>query len=55
MYTVTIPIVRTEQGDKLFAKRFALMNKCHNIIVSHAMHLRNGLKDDAEYQDWVSE
>ena len=55
MYTVTIPIVRTEQGDKLFAKRFALMNKCHNIIVSHAMHLLNWLEHNAEYQSWLSE
>ena len=55
MYAVTIPIRRTGQSTRLFDKRFALMNKGHNVAVSHAQHLLNRLEHDVEYQGWRSE
>ena len=55
MYAVTIPIIRTEQSTLLFDKRFALMNRGHNVIVRQARHLLHRLDHDLEYQSWRKE
>lgn len=55
MYAVTIPIIRTEQSTLLFDKRFALMNRGHNVIVRRARHLLHRLDHDLEYQSWRKE
>lgn len=55
MYAVTIPIERTKQNTLLFDKRFALMNRGHNVIVSHARHLLHQLEHDVQYQSWRNE
>lgn len=53
MYTVTLGIQQTEYFDPLAGKRFALMNRCHNILVSHAVHLMHWLDHDTGYQDML--
>lgn len=50
MYVVRLKIKQTEYFDDLADKRFALINKCHNIMVKHSSHLLNRLKHDKQYQ-----
>ena len=50
MYTVRLKIKQTEYFDTLADKRFVLINKCHNIMVKHSIHLLNMLKHDKWYQ-----
>lgn len=50
MYTVRLKIKQTEYFDTLADKRFVLINKCHNIMVKHSIHLLNMLKHDKRYQ-----
>lgn len=50
MYVVRLDIKQTEYFDTLTDKRFALINKCHNVMVKHCKHLLNKLKYDKQYQ-----
>lgn len=51
MYVVRLKVCQTEYFDQLADKRFALMNRFHNILVRHARHLLNRLDHDVRYQD----
>lgn len=50
MYVIRLSIKQTEYFDALADKRFALINKCHNIMVKRSIHLLNRLKHDKQYQ-----
>lgn len=50
MYVVRLDIKQTEYFDALADKRFAIINRCRNILVKHAIHLLNKLKHDRQYQ-----
>lgn len=50
MYVIRLNIDQTEYFNALAGKRFALINKCRNILCKHAMHLLNRLGHDRQYQ-----
>ncbi|MCF0229838.1 MAG: hypothetical protein HUJ76_09145 [Parasporobacterium sp.] len=50
MYVIRLKIKQTEYFNGLCEKRFALINRCHNILVRRSMHLLNRLKHDRQYQ-----
>ena len=50
MYALMLGIQQNEYFDSLAGKRFALLNKGHNILVKHAVHLLNKLNHDVRYQ-----
>jgi hypothetical protein len=51
LYVIRLSIEQTEYFNMLSNKRFALINKCHNIMIKHSNHLLNKLKHDKQYQD----
>lgn len=51
MYVIRLKIKQTEYFDALADKRFALINKCHNVLVKHCIHLLNRLEHDAAYKE----
>ena len=55
MYQVRLKIKQTEYFDSVADKRFALINKCHNIAVKHSIHLLNQLRKDTVYQAMLKE
>ena len=54
MYVVTLKIKQDEYFNHIADKRFRLINKCHNVLVKHAVALLNVLKYDKEYQSLLS-
>jgi hypothetical protein len=50
MYTIRLKIQQDEYFNALADKRFALINRCHNVLVGRARHLLNRLKHDPEYK-----
>lgn len=54
LYVVRLKIKQTEYFDALAGKRFALTNRCHNILVAHSTHLLNWLKHDKQYKALLS-
>ena len=50
MYVIRLKIKQDEYFNALADKRFALINKCHNVLVKHSIHLLNRLTHDKQYQ-----
>lgn len=55
MYVITCPIESDKPFLGLADKRFALINRCHNILVKHCIALINRLNRDKDYTSLLSE
>ena len=50
MHTLQLKLNTTASDRKELEKRFRMMNKCHNVLVKHAINMLHGLERNPEYR-----